>query len=147
MTTYPKSPREMTSGMMYFPRMLDKIRLHAKAELHEDYQNNLGAARAADGVCCNFLRVDYRDLCERVKQGGTDEEILEWCFEKGRRLNQGDLFVWNGFVSKLGWRDSYSSLLEERKKNFGITDRTDILTIPDLIDFDEGRLPEAARTL
>jgi hypothetical protein len=24
-----------------------------------------------DGVCCNFLRVHYRDLEERVKQGGT----------------------------------------------------------------------------
>ena len=72
-------------------------------------------AKAADGVCCNFLRVHYRDLRERVLQGGTDEEILEWCFEKGRRLNEGDLFVWNGFASKLGWRDSASSILEEAK--------------------------------
>ena len=87
MTTYPKSPKEMTSGMIYFPRMLDKIRLHARGELHEDYHKNLGALRAVDGACCNFLRVHYRDLRERVMQGGTDEEILEWCFEKGRRLN------------------------------------------------------------
>ena len=36
MTTYPKSPKEMTGGMMYFPRMLDKIRLHGRGELHED---------------------------------------------------------------------------------------------------------------
>jgi hypothetical protein len=81
-----------------------------------------------------------------VKEGGTDEEILEWCFEKGRRLNEADVFVWNGFVSKLGWRDSYSSVLEERKKTGGIADRTDILTIPDLIDFDEGRFPETTKT-
>lgn len=81
MPTYPKSPKEMTRGMMYFPRMLDKIRLHARAELHEDYHKNLGAVKAADGVCCNFLRVHYRDLRERVLQGGTDEEILEWCSE------------------------------------------------------------------
>ncbi len=145
MPTYPKSPKEMTGGMTYFPRMLDKIRLHAQAELHEDYHKNLGAPRAADGACCNFLRIKYRDLCKRVKQGGTDEEILEWCFEKGRRLNEGDLFVWNGFVSKLGWRDSYSPLLEERKKALGISDRTDILTISDLIDFDEGRFSEATK--
>jgi hypothetical protein len=50
------------------------------------------------------------------------------------------LFVWNGFVSKLGWRDSVTPRLEERKREFGIADRTDIVTIPDLIDFDEGRL-------
>ncbi len=145
MRIYPKSPKEMTRGMMYFPRMLDKIRLHARGELHEDYQENFGALKAADGVCCNFLRVHHRDLIERVKQGGTDEEILEWCFEKGRRLNEGDLFVWNGFASKLGWRDSVTPRLEQRKKEMGIADRNDIQCIPDLIDFDEGRFSEASK--
>lgn len=133
--------------MMYFPRMLHKIRLHARGELHEDYHKNLGGVKAADGVCCNFLRVHYRDLRERVLQGGSDEEILEWCFEKGRRLNEGDLFIWNAFSSKLGWRDSVTSILEEAKRKQGITDRDDILTISDLIDFDEGRLPEPTKAL
>jgi hypothetical protein len=139
MSTYPKSPSEMTRGMIYFPRMLDKIRLHARGELGEDYHANLGGRKAADGACCNFLRVNYADLCQRVLQGGTDEEIMEWCFEKGRRLNEGDLVVWNGFASKLGWRDFASALLERRKKEQGISDRADIVTIPELIDFDEGR--------
>ncbi len=139
MSSYPKSPKEMTKGMMYFPRMLDKIRLHAREELSADYHLNLGGARAADGTCCNFLRVNYADLRERVLQGGTDEEILEWCFEKGRRLNEGDLIVWNGFASKLGWRDFATPMLERVKKKHGIFDRDDIVTIPDLIDFDEGR--------
>jgi len=89
MTTYPKSPKEMTRGMMYFPRMLDKIRQYARGELHEDYHKNLGTPRTLDGACCNFLRVNYDDLRERVLQGGTDEEILEWCFNTGRRLNEG----------------------------------------------------------
>ena len=129
----------MTNGMMYFPRMLDKIRLHARGELHEDYHANLGAARAADGACSNLLRVRYDDLRERVLQGGTDEDILEWCFEKGRRLNEGDLVVWNGFASKLGWRDFATPTLERVKKANGISDRDDIATIADWIDFDEGR--------
>jgi gluconokinase len=145
MSTYPKSPKETTKGMMYFPRMLDKIRLHARGELHEDYHSNLGAPRTLDGACCNFLRINYADLRERVLQGGNDGDILEWCFENGRRLNEGDLFVWNGFASKLGWRDSFATRLEERKKEHGITDRTDILTIPDLMDFDEGRFAEATK--
>ncbi|HZR78178.1 MAG TPA: DUF5069 domain-containing protein, partial [Chthoniobacterales bacterium] len=78
---FPKSPKEMTSGMMYFPRMLDKIRLHLKGELHEDYKQNFGTPQTADSACCNFLRINHADLIERVTQGGTDEEILEWCFE------------------------------------------------------------------
>ena len=139
MTTYPKSPKEMTCGMIYFPRMLDKIRLHARGELHEDYHKNLGAQRAADGACCNFLRVNYADLRERVLQGGTDEEILEWCFENGRRPNEGDLMIWNSFSSKLGWNDFATPRLEREKQKHGIAYRTDIVTIPDLIDLDEGR--------
>ncbi len=140
MTTYPTSPMEMTRGIYYFPRMLDKIRLHARGELHEDYHENLGTPRTADNMCCNFLRVNYPELRERVLQGGSDEEILDWCFKKGRELNEGDVTVWNGFVSKLGWRDFASPLLERRKKQMGIENRDDIVTIPQMIDFDEKRL-------
>ena len=147
MTTYPKSPKEMTRGMMYFPRMLDKIRLHGRGELHKDYHENLGTPRTLDGACCNFLRVSYDDLRERVLQDGTDEEILEWCFQRGRHPNEGDLFVWNAFVSKLGWRDSFTPVLEKRKKHYGIADRADILTMAELIDFDEDRFAEASKAL
>ncbi|HJX98126.1 MAG TPA: DUF5069 domain-containing protein [Chthoniobacterales bacterium] len=79
---FPKSPRETTKGIIYFPRMLDKIRMHLNGELHEDYQANFGTPQTADSALCNFLRVHHRDLIKRVEQGGTDEEILEWCFEK-----------------------------------------------------------------
>ena len=137
----------MTRGMMYFPRMLDKIRLHARGELHEDYHKNLGTPRTLDGACCNFLRVNYEDLRQRILHGGTDEEILEWCFQSGRQPNEGDLFVWNAFVMKLGWRDSFTPVLEKRKKEHGIADHTDILTIADLIDFDEDRFPQSPKTL
>lgn len=139
-STYPKSPKDEARGMKYFPRMLDKIRLHARGELGEDYHKNLGAKRAADGMCCNFLRVNYDELRERVLQGGSDEEIMDWCFENGRRLNEADLMVWNGFVMKLGWRDFASGLLAQVKAKHGLEDRDDIPTIADLIDFEEGRM-------
>jgi len=66
--------------------------------------------------------------------------------QNGRRLNEGDLFVWNGFASKLGWRDSITPRLEQGKKEMGIADRNDIECIPDLIDFDENRFPETSKT-
>jgi hypothetical protein len=140
MSTYPKSPKEMVGGMRYFARLVDKIRLHAGEKLDADYHENLGKTKAADGVICNFLRVNYADLRERVLAGGNDEEILEWCYEKGRRLNEGDLVVWNEFMSKFGWNDFATPVLERRKKEMGISDRADIKTIGEMIDFDEGRL-------
>jgi Domain of unknown function (DUF5069) len=127
--------------MMYFPRMLDKIRLHARGELAEDYHPNLGKTVAVDGACCNFLRVTYPALRDRVLAGGTDEEILDWCFENGRLLNEGDLTVWNAFISKLGWKDFATPVLERLKQKHGIADRTDITTVAELIEFDEDRLP------
>jgi gluconokinase len=140
MSTYPKSPKEKAGGMMYFPRMLDKIRLHARGELGEEYHANMGKPRSADGACLNFLRVNYDGLRERVLQRGSDEEILEWCFEKGRRLNEGDLLIWNEFMTKFGWKDFRTPVLERMKRELGIPDRDDIETIGDLIDFEEKRL-------
>ena len=129
----------MTGGMMYFPRMLDKIRLHARGELGEDYHPRLGKTRAADGMCSNFLRVNYGDLRDRVLAGGSDEEILEWCYEKGRRLNEGDLRVWNGFISKLGWNDFATPMLEEQKQKMASPTGPISSLLPELIDLDEGR--------
>lgn len=140
LSSYPKSPKETVAGLMYFPRMLDKIRLHSQRKLGPDYHENLGAARSGDGMCCNFMRVEYGALRERVIAGGTDEEILDWCYTSGRRLNEGDLIVWNGFISKLGWNDFAAPFLEEAKQQSGIAHRTDIATVPDLIDFDEQRI-------
>ncbi len=130
----------MISGVMYFPRMIDKIRLHARGELGADYHNSLGKQQAGDGMCCNFLRVDHAALTKRTLAGGSDEEILEWCYATGRRLNEGDLLVWNGFISKLGWNDFATSFLDQVKKEQGIAERTDIVTVPDLIDLDEQRI-------
>jgi hypothetical protein len=129
----------MVGGMRYFGRMLDKIRLHERGELAQAYHKNLGRSLAADGRCLDFLRVKFEDLRERVLAGGTDEEILQWCFQNGRRLNDADLVIWNGFMSKFGWNDSATPTLERLKKENGIPERDDIKTIGELIDFEEKR--------
>ena len=139
MDVFPKSPSETVAGLRYFGRMLDKIRLFGSGKLHTDYQGNMGKKRSMDGLLCNFLRINYDDLRPRVLEGGTDEEILEWCYQKGRRLNEGDLLVWNSFATKFGWNDFATPRLERQKKELGISDRTDIQTMGDLFDYEEGR--------
>lgn len=129
--------------MQYFPRLLDKIRLHARGALPEEYHANLGSG--VDGWCLDYLRITYPELKERVLTGGTDEEILHWCFEKGRPLNKGDLMVWNQFMRKLGWNDFAAPTLRKFKAAAGLADRADIRTLPEFLDADEGRKPEPAK--
>jgi len=134
-----RSPSEKMGGLFYFGRMLDKIRLHAKGELPPDYHANLG--KGFDEKCANFLRINYDQLVERVKRGGMDEEILQWCLENGRRPDKTDVYVWNEFMRKRGWNDEVSQILKRRKTEAGMTDRSDIQTSFQFIDADEGRLP------
>ncbi len=133
----PRSPYDKVGGLIYFPRMLDKIRLHAKGELRADFHQNLG--KGADGWCAGFLHVDYAALKERVLQGGTDEEVLKWCFEKGRALNATDVMVWNGFATKIGWNDMASRRLKQLKAESGLAHRDDIMTMAEYMEVDEGR--------
>ncbi len=125
--------------MAYFPRMLDKIRLHAAGELHPDYHSSVG--KGADGRCCAFLRVEYEALKQRVLVGGSDEEVLEWSFENGRRLDEADTMVWNGFILKLGWKDFASGRLQKVKAGSGLSGRDDIQTMAEFFEVDEGRKP------
>lgn len=119
------------------PCMIDKIRLHAKDDLREDLQPNLG--EAFDGLICHYLNIEYNNLQCQVTAGKSNEELLEWCFENGRRLAEKDITIWNLFISKVGWNDHISEILERRKKESGLADRDDIVTMFQYLDADEGR--------
>lgn len=137
-SSLPCSPLAETSGLKYFPRMTGKIRLHAQNQLWEDLHANLG--KGSDAALCDFLHIRYEDLRERVLQGGCDEEILRWCQQTTRELNDTDRLVWNHYVATLGFRDHISAILVRRKEESGLAHRDDIQTIAHYIDVDEGRL-------
>ncbi len=132
-----RSPYVKVGGIVYFGRMLDKIRAHAKGQLPPEYAANLG--RGFDASCLKFLKVDYNQLVERVKQGGTDEEVIQWCFGMGHRPSDEEAYVWNEFMRKRGWNDELSEVLKRRKKESGMAGRSEILTMFSFIDVDEGR--------
>lgn len=134
-----RSPHVKTGGIVYFARMLDKIRLHAAGTLPKDYIPNLGIG--FDERCVKFLWVDYPALAGRVKQGGGDGEILKWCFAQGRTPSAEEIEVWNEFMRKRGWNDEMSARLRQRLAEGGFEKRTDIQTFFDFIDLDEGRDP------
>ena len=132
-----RSPSAQTGGILYFPRMVDKIRLQAAGKLPTEYHANLGGG--FDGRALSFLWIEYPALVERVKQGGTDEEILAWAFEQGRKPSAEEIEIWGEFMRKRGWNDESSDRLAMRKRESGFEHRDEIQTFFDYIDADEGR--------
>jgi len=113
--------------------MLDKIRLHAQGKLPADYKHGTGT----DTRVCRFLQVEYPEIAKRTLEGGTDQEVLEWCFEHGCRPNEEDILMFNAFLTKRGWRDSFTEALEQMKRERGFQNRTDIQTFFDFHKADE----------
>jgi hypothetical protein len=136
-----RSPVETVGGLVYFGRMLDKMRLAAAGTLPKDWQPMRGMVKGGfDYRCCDFLRIEYEALEAEVLAGGkSDEELLEWAYAHGRRPNEGDIELWNGFVTKRGWRDDATKRLNERLAEIGLPAGA-VLTMVEFIDIDEGRL-------
>jgi hypothetical protein len=134
-----RSCYDKVGGVFYVGRMFDKVRLHAAGKLPEDYHANLG--QQFDGRVLSFLSITYDALIERVKAGGSDQEILDWCFETGRHPRDEEIEIWNAFMRKRGWRDDGTPVLLRRLKEIHCEHRTDVQTSFDFIELDEGRDP------
>src|SRR4051812_8303122 len=90
---------EQVGGIVFFGRMLDKMRLRAAGKLPPDYKTT-----GTDMRVCRFLRVDYAELLKVVLAGATDEEALAWCFAHGRKPDDDDILMFNAFLMKRAWR-------------------------------------------
>lgn len=137
---FPRSAYDKVGGLVYFARMLDKIRKKRTDQLPVEYCENLGLG--FDGRCVRFLYVDYKALLNCVLGGGDNEEILDWCFQKGHKPSDEEILVWNGFMVKRGWKDKEdgsTQKLEGFKAGSGLSHRKDLVTFFDYFEVDEGR--------
>jgi gluconokinase len=137
-----RGPSDQINGLVYFGRMLDKIRLAAAGKLPEGWRPTRGTASKTtlDGRCCEFLHLDYAALeAEALHGGKSDEELLAWAFAHGRRPTGTEIEVWNDFMRKLGWRDARTQRVNERLAEIGLPPGT-VATMFEFIDLDEGRL-------
>ena len=139
-----RSCYDKVGRLVYFGRMLDKIRLHATGRLPPSYVATLGDAQfyVLDSRCCRFLGVSFAELSERTLAGGTDGELLAWAHARGTARSDEDCHMWNRFILKLGWRDERSAVLKQMVGNSGLAGRP-IETIVDQVEYDEGRDPVA----
>ena len=137
-----RSPFDQVNGLVYFGRMLDKIRLAAAGKLPEGWQPARGTAMKGsfDSRCCQFLKIDYAALeAETLKGYKTDAELLAWAFQRGRQPDEQEIEMWNAFMTKRGWRDAGTNRLHERLADIGLPPGA-VQTMFEFIDLDEGRL-------
>ncbi|MEO6755628.1 MAG: DUF5069 domain-containing protein [Chthoniobacteraceae bacterium] len=77
-----------------------------------------------------------------LSQAATMTKVLARCHSCGTRPTDEQLLVWNNFMEKRGWRDEddgSTQELEAYKAAIGLAHRTDLVTLFDDYEVDEGR--------
>ena len=141
--TYPRSPKVLLGGLAHLGRCIDKIRLR-HAGLIQGY-NYLTVG--FDKYLIDFLGIDRRAFEQRVLLGGTDEELLAWVMENGRRPSAQDVAQWSERLLVSSPKDETAQLrFEGRLHEIATARGVPVSSLPlvttwaDVIDLDENRL-------
>ncbi|MEC4889763.1 MAG: DUF5069 domain-containing protein [Nitrospira sp.] len=142
-TEYPRSPKALLGGLAHLGRLFDKIRMRQKGQIQGYNYLTVGF----DKDLLDFLQLDGTAVEERVRQGGTDQELLAWVQSIARPLSDEDIRQWNeriltGQPQDESARIRYHRRLEEiaRKRGIPVSRLPPIHTWAEAIDLDEGRL-------
>ena len=128
-----RSPYDKVGRLVYFGRMLDKIRLP-----EQPWRRHPKFKRWA------VLPVSRDRIPGACGAGGTDKDILAWAHAHGTPRTDEECVIWNRFMTKAGWRDDRSARLQQLVVEYGLVGKP-IETVFDLFDYDEGRDPIAER--
>lgn len=126
------------TGLLYLPRFLAKCRyVKEHGSLPPSYAKNF--KRGLDRFLCLHLRIDPAEV-ERLVAESPDDAAVEAAL---KRLLPSDVraAAWNRELVQKGLTTEGQKFLAEALTAMGCADRAgDIRTVPDLIDFDEGRI-------
>lgn len=126
------------TGLLYLPRFLAKCRyVKEHGALPKSYAKNY--KRGLDRFLCLHLGVDPAAVEKIVFEAATDEELET----RLKALLPADVRAakWNRELVQKGMTPAGREFLAEALTAMGCADRTgEIISVPDLIDFDEGRI-------
>jgi hypothetical protein len=133
----PYVPHKGT-GLLYLPRFLAKCKyVKEHGALPASYAKNF--KRGIDRFLCLHLGIDPGAVEQVVRESADDAGM-----EKGlARLLPPDVRAakWNRELAQKGMTPAGREFLREALAAMGCADRADdIKSVPDLIDFDEGRI-------
>jgi len=133
----PYLPHAAT-GLLYLPRFLAKCKyVKAHGALPASYAKNF--KRGLDRFLCQHLGVDPNAVEQLVRESADDPEIER----RLRALLPQDVRAarWNRDLVQKGMTPAGQEFLKEALTAMGCADRAgEIKSVPDLIDFDEGRI-------
>lgn len=133
----PYLPHAAT-GLLYLPRFIAKCRyVKAHGALPASYAKNY--KRGLDRFLCMHLGVEPAAVEKIVHESADDTEVDR----KLRDLFPADVQAvkWNRELVQKGLTPAGREFLAEALTKMGCLDRREqILSVPDLIDFDEGRI-------
>ena len=126
------------SGLLHLPRFLAKCRfVKERGALPASYAKNY--KRGMDRFLCQHLGLEPAAIEKIVFESATDAEIDA----KLKVLLPADVRAakWNRDYVQKGLTPSGREFLKEALSNMGCADRVDqIISVVDLIEFDEGRI-------
>lgn len=133
----PYVPHAAT-GLLHLPRFLAKCKyVKAHGSLPPSYAKNY--KRGCDRFLSQHLGIDPAAV-EKIVFESTDDAALE---AKLKALLPADVraAAWNRRYVQMGMTEAGREFLKEALTAMGCADRVDeIKSVPDLIDFDEGRI-------
>lgn len=140
---YPRSPRVRLGEIAHLGRIIDKIRLRQAGQIQDYNYLTVGF----DRYLLDFLELDATAFEQRVRDGGTDQEILDWVRAHMKHRTQEEMAQWNQRIETSGPMDEagkarFQQRLEDVAKKRGVPVATlpQISTWSDLIELDEDRL-------
>jgi len=126
------------TGLLYLPRFLAKCKyVKAHGALPKSYAKNF--KRGLDRFLCLHLGIEPAAVEKIVFESANDTELET----KLRALLPAEVHAvkWNRELVQKGMTPAGREFLKEALTAMGCLDRVDqIISVPDLIDFDEGRI-------
>lgn len=141
----PRSPRVTLGGYVILPRLVDKVRLHARGKLPPEYLPQLLAPEPAlDGRFLAFSGLD-REALRAAILSLPGAAVLTWVERHAKPHTEGEKRAWAEAI------DAYRPDAERaarRARNYpAVAARFDVggMSVFDVIDLDEGRIDRPTR--
>jgi hypothetical protein len=136
-----RSPRDTLGGYVILPRLIDKVRLHARGGLPPDYLPQLlGGEGTLDRRFLSFTRLDREALRAAILACKDDQAVLAWVARHATPHTDAETRDWISSIDS--YRPNPERAQRRAQRYPEVAARFDVATLSlfDLIDLDEGRI-------